>query len=68
MNAEALTGGKTSRYPGTPEQAAAAFFEDNKALLSIDPSALELTLKKEFSGVTHLQYQQYKDGLPVEFS
>ena len=65
---EALTGGRTSGYPGTPEQAAAAFFEDNRNLLNIDPSALELTLKKEFSGVTHLQYQQYKDGLPVEFS
>ncbi len=65
---EALTGGRTSRYPGTPEQAAAAFFEENKALLNIDASALELVLKKEFDGVTHLQYQQYKDGLPVEFS
>jgi len=65
---EALTGGKTSRYPGTPEQAAAAFFEENRALLNIEPSALELVLKKEFGGVTHLQYQQYKDGLPVEFA
>jgi len=65
---EALTGGRTVRYPGTPEQAAAAFFEDNKELLKVEPSALRLALKKEFMGVTHLQYQQYKDGLPVEFS
>jgi len=64
----ALTGGKTVRYPGSAEQAAAAFFEDNKELLKIDPSALKLALKKEFNGVTHLQYQQYKNGLPVEFS
>ena len=65
---EALTGGRTVRYPGTPEQAATAFFEDNKELLKIDPSALRLAVKKEFMGVTHLQYQQYKDGLPVEFA
>ncbi len=65
---EALTGGRTARYPGTPEAAAAAFFEDNKELLKVEPSALRLTLKKEFLGITHLQYQQYKDGIPVEFS
>ncbi|MDO8805440.1 MAG: FlgD immunoglobulin-like domain containing protein [Elusimicrobiota bacterium] len=65
---EALTGGRTARYPGTPEQAAAAFFEDNKELLKVEPSVLRLTVKKEFMGVTHLQYQQYSDGLPVEFS
>ena len=65
---EALTGGLTARYPGTPEQAAMAFFAENKDLLKVDPAALRLTLKKEFMGVTHLQYQQYKDGVPVEFS
>lgn len=65
---EALTGGKAAGYAGTPEQAAAAFFAANKDLLGLDVSALELRLKKEFGGVTHLQYQQYKDGLPVEFS
>jgi Zn-dependent metalloprotease len=65
---EALTGGRTARYSGTPEQAAASFFEDNKELLKVEPSALRLSLKKEFMGITHLQYQQYKDGLPIEFS
>ena len=65
---EALTGGRTARYSGTPELAAAAFFEDNKELLKVEFSALRLTLKKDFMGVTHLQYQQYKDGIPVEFS
>ena len=65
---EAITGGKTSRYPGTPEQAALAFFEDNKELLKVQPSALRLVHQKKFMGVTHLQYQQYKDGVPVEFS
>lgn len=65
---EAITGGRTARYPGTPEQAALAFFEENKALLKVEPSALRLTLKKDFMGLTHLQYQQYKDGVPVEFS
>jgi Zn-dependent metalloprotease len=65
---EAITGGKAAGYAGTPEQAAAAFFAGNKDLLKIDPSALELTHKISFGGVTHLQYQQYKDGLPVEFS
>jgi len=65
---EALTGGRTARYPGTPEQAAAAFFEDNKELLKVAPAELRLATKKEFMGITHMQYQQYKDGLPVEFS
>ncbi|MDD2804522.1 MAG: FlgD immunoglobulin-like domain containing protein [Elusimicrobiales bacterium] len=65
---EAITGGRTARYPGTPEQAAIAFFEDNKELLKVQPASLRLAHKKEFLGVTHLQYQQYKDGLPVEFS
>ncbi len=65
---EALTGGRTARYPGTPEQAAAAFFADNADLLKVDPLSLRLVNKKEFMGVTHLQYQQYKDGLPVEFA
>jgi Zn-dependent metalloprotease len=65
---EAITGGSTVRYPGTPENAAAAFFADNADLLKLDPAALRLVTKKEFMGVTHLQYQQYKDGLPVEFA
>jgi len=65
---EAITGGRTARYPGTPEQSAIAFFDDNKELLRVQPASLRLTHKKEFLGVTHLQYQQYKDGLPVEFS
>ncbi len=65
---EALTGGRTARYPGSPEQAAIAFFEENKGFLKVEPSALRLVLNKEFAGITHLQYQQYKDGIPVEFS
>jgi len=65
---EALTGGRTARYPGTPEQAALAFFSDNAELLKVDPLSLRLAARQEFMGVTHLQYQQYKDGLPVEFS
>ena len=65
---EAIVGGRTARYAGTPEQASMAFFSDNRDLLKVDPQSLRLALKKEFMGVTHLQYQQYKDGLPVEFS
>ncbi|MBI5744268.1 MAG: hypothetical protein HY952_06945 [Elusimicrobia bacterium] len=65
---ESLMGGRTARYPGTPEQAAQAFFADNRDLLKVDPLALRLINKREFMGLTHLQYQQYKDGLPVEFS
>lgn len=65
---EAITGGRSARYPGTPEQAAVAFFEDNKELLKVEPSSLRLVLKKKFMGLTHLQYQQYKDGIPIEFS
>lgn len=65
---EAITGGSTSRYPGSPEQSAAAFFAENRDLLGVDPAGLRLVFSKEFMGVTHLQYQQYKDGLPVEFA
>ncbi|OGR50956.1 MAG: hypothetical protein A2049_03620 [Elusimicrobia bacterium GWA2_62_23] len=65
---ESITGGRTIRYGGTPEQAAEAFFQDNKELLKVDPRALRLVNKREFMGVTHLQYQQYRDGIPVEFS
>lgn len=65
---ESLVGGRTARYAGTPEQAAMAFFSDNSDLLKVDSQALRLVLKKEYMGVTHLQYQQYANGLPVEFS
>ncbi|HAT73263.1 MAG TPA: hypothetical protein DCS63_10660 [Elusimicrobia bacterium] len=65
---EALTGGRTARYAGSPEAAAEAFFADNAGLLGVNPLSLRLATKKEFMGVTHLQFQQYQDGLPVEFS
>jgi Zn-dependent metalloprotease len=65
---EALVGGSTVKYPGTPEQAAAAFFADNGTLLGVDPLTLRLVEEKDFMGITHLEYQQYKDGIPVEFS
>lgn len=65
---EAITGGRTGRYPGAPEAVASAFFAENKDLLGVDQPSLRLVTNKEFMGVTHLQYQQYKDGLPVEFS
>ncbi|HBA60722.1 MAG TPA: hypothetical protein DCZ92_07875 [Elusimicrobia bacterium] len=65
---EALTGGRTPRYPGSPEQAASAFMNENKDLLKIEPSALRLANSKKFLGMTHIQYQQYYNGIPVEFS
>lgn len=65
---EAITGGRTKRYAGGPEQAAASFFSENGELLKIDPAVLQLALKRENMGITHLQYQQYYQGLPVEFS
>ncbi len=65
---EALTGGRTARYSGAPEQAAVSFLQDNKDLLNVSTESLRLALKKSFLGVTHVQYQQYYKGIPVEFS
>ena len=65
---EAITDGRTRRYSGAPEQVVAAFFSENSELLKIDPAQLQLALKRENLGLTHLQYQQTYQGLPVEFA
>lgn len=65
---EAVIGGRTARYNGSPEEAAAAFLSDTKDLLNVDISQLRLAHKKEFMGTTHLNYQQLYNGIPVEFS
>ena len=65
---EAITGGRTMRYGASPEEAAVAFLSDSKDLLRVEPSSLRLSHKKEFMGTTHLNYQQFHKGLPVEFS
>jgi len=65
---EAIIGGRTTRYGGSAEEAAAAFLSDNKDLLNVDFSQLRLAYKKEFMGTAHLNYQQFYKGLPVEFS
>lgn len=65
---ETLTGGRTVRYPGAPEQAVSSFMRENRELLKVDPAMLRLANTKEFMGITHIQYQQYYNGIPVEFS
>ncbi|MBU2574536.1 MAG: hypothetical protein KKH28_10710 [Elusimicrobia bacterium] len=65
---EAVVGGKTRKYPGGPEAAALAFLNDNKNLFKVDVSQLKLALSRTFMGVTHLQYAQLYNSLPVEFA
>ncbi len=65
---EAITGAKTARYPGTPAQAAIAFLVDNKDLLKVDPSQLRQAYSKDFMGITHIQYVQIYNSIPVEFA
>lgn len=65
---EAIIGGRTLLYSGSPEEAAAAFLTDNAALLNVNFSQLRLAYKKDFLGATHLNYQQFYNGIPVEFS
>jgi hypothetical protein len=66
---ESITGGRTTRaYRGAPAAVAAAFLSENSALLGIDPAAIRPALSRSFAGMSHLQYQQYYKGLPVEFS
>lgn len=65
---EAIVQGETRAYGRDPEAAAKAFLEENREMLSVDPAELRLTLSKTFAGLTHLQYEQVHEGIPVEFS
>jgi len=65
---EAIVGGRTSRYPGAPADAALAFLNDNKELLQVRTEQLRLANSKTFMGVTHLQYEQVYNSIPVEFA
>ena len=65
---EAIVGAKTPGYQGTPAQAAIAFLNDNKDLLKVDVSQLRQVYSKVFMGVTHIQYEQVYNSIPVEFA
>ncbi|MFA6434114.1 MAG: FlgD immunoglobulin-like domain containing protein [Elusimicrobiales bacterium] len=65
---EALVGAKTAAYPGTPHEAAIAFLNENEALLKVRSGQLRPAYSKVFMGVTHLQYDQIYNSIPVEFS
>lgn len=65
---EALVRGETRAYGPVPEAAALTFLEENRALLSVDPSELRLSNSRTFAGMTHLQYAQVHRGVPVEFA
>jgi len=61
-----LTSGENLRYTGSPENAALRFFNENRALLKVDPAQLALADKKTALGITHLLYKQSVNGIPVE--
>ena len=65
---EAITGGRTTRYPGSPQQAVSSFLKENRELLKVDPAMLRPANEKAYLGITHVQYQQYYNGIPVEFA
>lgn len=65
---ESIVQGETRAYGPDPETAAAAFLEEHREMLSIDRSELRLAQSKTFAGLTHLQYDQVHNGIPVEFA
>ena len=65
---EAIVGAKTPAYQGIPAQAALAFLNDNKDLLKVDVSQLRQAYSKVLMGVTHIQYEQVYNSVPVEFA
>ena len=65
---EAIIGAKTTGYPGSPEEAALAFLNDNRELLKVDAAQLRQAYSKVFAGVTHIQYDQVYNSIPVEFA
>ncbi|OGS29977.1 MAG: hypothetical protein A2218_12535 [Elusimicrobia bacterium RIFOXYA2_FULL_53_38] len=65
---EAIVGAKTPGYSGTPAEAALAFLNDNHELLKVDPTQLRPAYSKTFMGITHLQYEQVYNSIPVEFA
>lgn len=65
---ESIVEGETRSYGADPETAAAAFLDENRAMLSVDRSELRLVQSKTFAGLTHLQYEQVHNGVPVEFA
>lgn len=67
-NPKLITGDKTKKYYGTPEQIFIQFITENKDLLNVDIDSLKLVTKTQFLNTIHLFYKQYYKGLPVEFS
>ena len=65
---EAIVGAKTRAYSGTPEEAALSFLKDNKDLLKVDIGQLRKAYSKVFMGVTHIQFEQFYNSVPVEFA
>lgn len=65
---EAIVGGKTYKYYGAPPEIAAAFLKENQEMLKVDLTQLKPAHSRTFMGLTHLQYDQVYQGLPVEFA
>jgi Zn-dependent metalloprotease len=63
-----LSGDRTKRYYGTPEEIFNTFITENKDMLGIDINNLKLTTQSQFLNTKHLYYQQYYKNIPVEFS
>jgi Zn-dependent metalloprotease len=62
----ALVGGDKLHYGGEATGAARKFFSDYKSMLKIDPAQLVLQSSNTTLGLTHLLYNQYYNGIPVE--
>jgi len=66
---ESIMGGRsTKKYTGTAREGAGKFLSENAYALQIDTSSLKTDISRNFMGMSHVRYQQYYKGLPVEFS
>ncbi len=64
----ALVGGQAPARRAAPAAAAAAFLDQSRELLQVDPSNLVLEKEIRGQGLSHVLYRQTYRGLPVEFS
>lgn len=66
---ESIMNGRSSkRYFGKVKDRSDAFLKDNSSMLGIEPSNLKKDGENSFLGMSHVRYQQYYKGIPVEFS
>ncbi len=64
----ALSEGRTAPRPGAAAFVARRFLEEQRALLGVDPAALQIEREVKGEGQRHILYRQTYRGLPVEFA